>query len=107
MKASTQSARRMVIKPRQCGKTFAGPFSAYGFTTIRSDAHLQRDGQHFMTVNTLEGAQRLAAILNMAAALAAEPGAIGNEPNWSARKIVHAVATALGVQIDFSAERAA
>ena len=83
----------------------SGPFSAYGFKSIRTDAQVERDGQHFMTVMTFDGAQRLAAILNEAVALAAEPGAVGSEAIWSARKIAHAVATALGEKIDHRWER--
>ncbi len=83
------------------------PFTAYGFKAFRTDANVLLDGDHFMTVNTLDGAKRLAAILNEAVALAEDGGAIGNEPRWSRTKIAFAVAKALGRQIDFQQAEAA
>ncbi len=81
----------------------AGPFTVYAFKTIRTDAHVERDGQHFMTVNSHGGAGRLATILNDAVALAEDNGAIGNTAEFSREKIVHAVARALGCKLVFDA----
>lgn len=80
----------------------AGPFTVYGFSTIRTDAHVERERKHFMTVNTHEGADRLAALLNEAVALADTLGAIGIEPEFSRIKIAHAVAEAMGCKLDWS-----
>lgn len=90
-------------KPRRVAVP-VGPFGAHVFSTIRTDAVVECEGQHFMTVNTGEGARRLAAILNDAVALAKDVGTVGASVDAQRQKIGFAVASALGLKLDFSKE---
>lgn len=88
---------------REKAKQPTGPFDVHAFTQMRADAHVQRDGRHFMTIASADAARRLAAILNEAVALADDPVSIGSvSPEFARAKIGIAVATALGLRLDFS-----
>lgn len=81
-----------------------GPFTFFTFEAIGlSRASIDRDAAFFMQVDTVAGADRLAALLNAAVALADEPALLveAGPPEFAATKVAYAVAKALGRNLDW------
>jgi len=68
---------------------------------LATDATVDHDGAHFMTVRTKAGAERLAAILNEVEALFIDHLQIADDAQSCAMKIAHAVTRSVGGEINF------
>ncbi len=79
------------------------PFTVQSFRLIGApDATIYWNGDFFMKVESVEGAEALADILNQAAALSQRLDLLGSShPNYPAEKIAYAVARAMGGMIEF------